>query len=260
MKKYLKYTLLIAIVLFSFYFTEKQATFFKNNDPLLKSIKEYQSTHELKPVNAVINDNYITPGLYGKRVNEIKSLMKMKSDGIFNSIFLVMDNIKPDISINNNKDKIINKGNEGKQAISFILEDDESNIITYLIANKIDASLLVNKNSINANPYFEQINNDFEYYDKVEKILNKNKNNTNICLIGRNNKNFCLRHKKYLVEPTQILSSSNLITVKNKLSSGDIILIKNSVFVDDLSYLIQYIKSKDLKIIKLSELIDEKQR
>ena len=110
--------------------------------------------------------------------------------------------------------------------------------------------------SINNNK-FEQINNDFNNYDYVEKILNKEKNNTNICIINRNNKNFCIRHKKYLVEPTFVLTPNNLVIIKNKIKPGSIILIKSSVTVDDLSYLINYIKSKNLKIVKLSNLISE---
>ena len=157
---------------------------------------------------------------------------------------------------NNNRINRRNKGNEKKEAISFILENDESNLITYLVSEKIDVSILVDKTSINNNK-FEQINNDFDNYDYVEKLLNKDKKNTNICIINRTNKNFCIRHKKYLVEPTYVLSSTNLVIIKNKITSGDIILVKENVSIDDLSFLINYIKSKNLRIIKLSELISE---
>jgi hypothetical protein len=196
--------------------------------------------------------------MYGKRINEVKSLMKMKSDGVFNSLFLIYDDIKPNISLSNNKDKIIKKGNSNKKAISLILENDESNIITYLISNKINASLLVNKTTINANPYFEQINNDFNNYNEVEKLLNKSKLNTNICLLNRNNKELCIKNNKYLIEPTFILNSNNLINIKNKITSGDIILIKDNVSIENVDYLINYIKSKGINIIKLSDLIKEK--
>ena len=258
MKKYLKYLLLTAFILSSFYFTEKGAIMVRSKDPLMQSIIEYSKTHNVDAVNAVINDSYIIPGLYGKRINEIKSLMKMKGDGVFNSIFLVTDNVKPDISLEKNKDKIINKGNPAKMSISFLLQNDESNILTYLVTNKIDASILVDEKSVNQNPFFEQINNDFGNYQNVEKILNKFKINTNICIVGKNNKEFCQRNKKYLVEPTMVLSSSNLLKIKNKIKSGDIILIKDNVTIDDISYLINYIKNKNISIVKLSELIAEK--
>ena len=256
MKNYLNYFVLSLIILASFYVTEKSALFIRGKDPIMQTIKEYSSTYNTDAVNAKIDNNYIIPGMYGKRVNEIKSLMKMKSLKTFNSLFLATDMIKPDISLEDNKDKIINKGNENKKAVSLILENDESNIITYLVSENINASILVNKESVNNNK-FEQINNDFNNYDYVEKILNKDKKNTNICILNRSNKNFCIRHKKYLVEPTYVLSNNNIVIIKNKITSGDIILVKDSVSVDDISYLINYIKSKNLQIVKLSELISE---
>ena len=256
MKKYLKYLIISLVIIASFYITEKSALFLREKDPILQTIKEYSNSYNTQAIDAKIDNDYIIPGMVGKRINEIKSLMKMKSLKTFNSLFLATDDIKPNISIEDNKDKIINKGNEKKGAISLILENDESNAITYLVSEKIMASILVDKSSINHSK-FEQINNDFENYDYVEKILNKEKKNTNICLINRTNKNFCIRHKKYLIEPTYVLSSSNLVIIKNKITSGDIILIKDNVSVDDISYLINYIKSKNIKIIKLSELISE---
>ena len=257
MKKYLKYLLLGTFILLSFYFTEKGAIFVRSKNPIMQNIIEYSKTHNVDAVNAVINDSYIIPGLYGKKINEIKSLMKMKNDGVFNSLFLVTDSIKPQISLEKNKDKIINKGNPSKMSVSFILQNDESNIVTYLVSNKIDASILVDSRSINQNPFFEQINNDFDNYQNVEKILNKLKINTNICIIGKNNKEFCQRNKKYLVEPTLVLSSNNLLKIKNKITSGDIILVKDSVTIDDISYIISYLKSKNISIVKLSKLIQE---
>ena len=254
--KYFKYLLMIILILVSFYLTEKSALFLRGKDPIMQTIKEYSKDYNTDAIDAKIDNNYIIPGMYGRRVNEIKSLMKMKSLKTFNSLFLKTDKVKPNISIDNNKDKIINRGNQKKNSISFILENDESNIITYLVIEKIEASILVDKISVNNNN-FEQINNDFSNYEYVEKILNKDKNNTNICIINRTNKNFCIRHKKYLVEPTYVLTSTNLVVIKNKITSGDIILIKDSVSIDDISYLINYIKSKNLNIVKLSKLISE---
>ena len=254
--KYFKYIIIIITVLVSFYVTEKSALFLRKNDPIMQTIKEYSKEYNIDAIDAKIDDNYIIPGMYGKRVNEIKSLMKMKSLKTFNSMFLKTDLIKPNVSISDNKDKIINKGNEKKNAVSLILDNPNNNIINYLINEKVDISILIDKNYI-SDYEFELINNDFNNYEYIEKILNKNKNNTNICILNRNNKNFCIRHKKYIVEPTYVLNSSNLVIIKNKIKSGDIIMIKNNVSIDDLSYLIDYIKSKNLKIVKLSTLISE---
>ena len=257
MKKLIKYLLVIILISLSFYITNKSALFVKTKDPILKSIKDYSNSYNVDAVNALIEDSYIIPGIYGKKVNEIKSLMNMKGQKEFNSIFLEIDKIKPEISLSDNKDKIINKGNPSKQAISLIIENDETNAISYIVSNNISASILVTSNSVNHNPKLEQINNDFNNYNNVEKVFNKNNINTNICIINRTNKEFCIRNKKYLVEPSLIFTSSNLLSIKNKLSSGDIILVKDNVSIDDLSYIINYTKTKGLNIIKLSELISE---
>ena len=258
MKKYIKYVIIIVLIISSFFIVERQAMFQRSKDPIMKSIIEYEKNYNTTPVNAVVKSDYIIPGMYGKRINEIKSLMKMKSGGVFNSLFIVTDNIKPDISLNDNKDKIISMGNQKKQAISLILDNYESNIINFLKSNNIKASILINNDNKSTSLNFELINNDFKNYHEVDKYLNKNKKNTNICILNRTNKDFCIRNKKYLVEPTIILNSSNLVIVKNKLTSGYIILIKDSVSINDLSYLINYIKSKGLNILYLSELISEK--
>ena len=257
MNKYYKYIFLSIIILFSFYFTEKTAIIKRNNDPILQVIRNYSNDYNIEPIDAKIEDNYIIPGMYGKRINEVKSLMKMKSDGVFNSLFLSFDDIKPNISIDNNKDKIIKQGNPNKQGISFIIENN-NNIINYFTNNKIDASILITKDNINVNTNLELINNDFNNYNEVETMLNKHKKNSDICILNRSNIKLCTNNKKYIIEPTYILKVNNLINIKNKITSGDIILIKDSSSINDINYLINYIKSRGLKIIKLSELIKEK--
>ena len=258
MNKIIKKIFLLILIGLSFYFTEKTAIFIRNQDPIMQGIMDYASNNNIEPVNATINNDYITPGLIGKRINEVKSLMQMKAIGIFNKTFLVTTNIKPEISLEDNKDKIINKANNKKNAVSFIIENDNTNSLTYFISSKIPASILINNKTFNKNPYFEQINNDFDNYNEVDKKLNKNKINTNICLINRTNKELCIKKKKYLVEPTHILNSSNIVMIKNKITSGDIILIKSNVTIDDISLLYNYLKSKNIKVRKLSELISEK--
>lgn len=257
MKKYLKYLLFSILVLFSFYFTEKTAILVRDQDPLMQSIKEASNTTNIAAIDASIENSYIIPGLYGKRINEIKSLMNMKEQNVFNSLFLVTEKVKPNISLDDHKDKIIIKGNELKKSVSLIIENDESNVLTYLKTAKIPASLLVTKNTYNANPYFEQINNDFDNYNEVDSLLNKDNINTNICLVNTKTPNICLKKHKYLVEPSLYLGEYNIIEVKNLLTSGSIIMIKENASVSNVEVLVNYIKSKNLQIVSLSNLISE---
>jgi hypothetical protein len=58
--------------------------------------------------------------------------------------------------------------------------------------------------------------------------------------------------------PTLIINHSNLSSNINKVSSGDIILIKDTLTITELELLIDQISFRNLKIVPLSELINEK--
>lgn len=258
MKKYGKYILFSLLVLLSFYTTNKTANLVRNQDPILKEIRNISLEKKEDFVNAVIEDDYIIPGMYGSVVDELKSLSKMKEQDVFNNLYLVSQPIKPDISLSDNLDKIIIKGNSKKQQVSFVIDENSSKKIKdYLVKNSIKASLLITKDNFSKDSYFEQINNDFSNYKEVDKYLKKNKINTNICVLDNNNSNlkFCRSKKKYLVKPSLSLDNTNIIEVKEKLDSGSIIYLKSINYLDCL---VEYIKSKDLKIVPLSLLISEK--
>lgn len=257
MKKYGKYILFSILVLVSFYTTNKTANLVRSQDPILKEIQNASKERKLDFVNAEINDDYIIPGIYGSVIDELKSLAKMKEQDAFNSLYLVSQPIKPDISLSDNLDKIIIKGNSKKQQVSFIIDASSSKEIKdYLVKNNIKADILVTKETYSKNSYFEQINNDFVNYKELDKTLKKDKINTNICILDNNsNLKFCESKKKYLVKPELLLDKTNIIEVKEALNSGSIIYIKDATYLDCL---VEYIKSKDLKIVFLSELISEK--
>lgn len=258
MKKYGKYILFSILVLLSFYTTNKTANLVRNQDPILKEIRNISLEKKEDFVNAVIEDDYIIPGMYGSIIDELKSLAKMKEQDVFNNLYLVSQPIKPDISLSDNLDKIIIKGNSKKQQVSFVIDENSSKKIKdYLVKNSIKASLLITKDNFSKDSYFEQINNDFKNYKELDKTLKKNKINTNICVLDNNNSNlkFCKSKKKYLVKPGMFLDNANIIEIKTKLNSGSIIYIKDATYLDCL---VEYIKSKDLKIVPLSQLISEK--
>lgn len=258
MKKYGKYIPFSLLVLLSFYTTNKTANLVRNQDPILKEIRNISLEKKEDFVNAVIEDDYIIPGMYGSVVDELKSLSKMKEQDVFNNLYLVSQPIKPDISLSDNLDKIIIKGNSKKQQVSFVIDENSSKKIKdYLVKNSIKASLLITKDNFSKDSYFEQINNDFKNYKELDKTLKKNKINTNICVLDNNNSNlkFCKSKRKYLVKPGMFLDNANIIEIKTKLDSGSIIYIKDATYLDCL---VEYIKSKDLKIVPLSQLISEK--
>ena len=116
-----------ALIAFSFYFTDKVSLMVAGKSELMQEIKSVSGTYEVKPENAVINikDNSIVPGRFGRIVNSEESYLSMHGFGSFNENFLVFDYIKPDHSLEDNKDKFITAGNPNKREISFIIIENE---------------------------------------------------------------------------------------------------------------------------------------
>ena len=105
-------------MVFSFYYTDKIALMVQSNNPIMKQINQEKEKHEEKSVNAIINEDKIIPGKNGLTINVEKSFSAMKSFNAFNSYYLIYDQVKPDISLNDNKDKIITNGNLSNKNIS----------------------------------------------------------------------------------------------------------------------------------------------
>lgn len=257
MKKLYKPIGLFAIMLFSFYYTERIAVIMQNKSPIMQSINEVQEDYQVNPVNAIVDEKYVVPGIMGRMVNKTKSFVNMKAFGIFNEYYLIFDNVKPDISLEDNKDKIINSGNKTKKAVALILEEGNDAIKNYLKENKIKADLLIKESTYDNSNYFEQINNDSEKYKNVESLLNKNNHNKNICYIKEIEKEYCKKEQKYLVEETFFLGNSNIVEAKSKIESGAIILIKKNATLEHFKLLLKEINFKGLNIVLLSELISE---
>ncbi len=256
MKKTLKYLGLAVIMVFSFYYTEQIASLVLNKNPLMQEIKDQQNTYEIKSVNATIDGEYIIPGLNGIEINLKDSFYKMHELNTFNKYFLVFNQVKPDISLENNKDKIISKANPKLNKISLILETENS-ISTYLKENNIKASILTTKNTYQKNNYFESLNNDLTNFKELENTLNLNKENKNICVLNPDLKTICQKYKNYLVEPKLILTSTNYIDIKKELTSGSIILISSKANLVDVKMLIKEINYKGYELVPLSEIIKE---
>ena len=251
MKKIFSYLGLISFMIFSFYFTEKIALMAQKKDPLYEQIKAYENT-KTEYVNALIDGNTIIPGLNGRELDAIKSLMNMKKAGSFSESFLVYKNILPEIRLKDNLDKTIIKGNPQKQAVSLVLEYN-SELIKHLLNKNITFSVLTTLDNFSSTAKYEMINNEEEdNYKELEKLLNKNNLNTNICLTDSYCKNY-----KYLVKTTTTLTKNNLLDIKKDITSGMIIKVSANTRVEDLDILVQQIRSQQLNIMPLSKLISE---
>lgn len=251
----IKYIFLSILIVTSFYFTDKIMIYIENKNPIMQEIISKEKKYNILPVNAEIKNNTIIPGVNGKNINKHKSLLKMNDFGSFNELYLVYDNIKPEINLEKNKDKIIIKGNNNKHAISLILEESED-LENYLNQNKIKYDILTTKNT-NLKLNREYLNGSKEDFSDINSLLNKNNLNKKICLINYLNKETCINKKYYLVQESLKITNSNIVESLNKINSGEIILIPKSLTLINLKLVINEIKKQDLSIIYLSKLINE---
>ncbi len=217
MKTIIKIPALLFLVCFSFYYTEKIAIVMKNKDELMIKINNTKERYNVDYVNAKIEGETIIPGINGLNVNANKSYNNMKSINVFNEYYLKYDQIKPEISLVDNKDKIIIKGNKNKNAISLVI-----------------------KNNPYIKTYLKNLGYDTEY--------------DGVCIININSK---CNSTELRVKPSLVINHQNVLTEKNKIESGDIILIEENLSVEEIERLIEEIKYRDLKIISLNDMISE---
>ena len=66
MKSTFNFIITISIIYFSFYYTNLVSNYIKNKDPIMIEIKNNQDKYYKDPINAIILNNTIIPGLNGK--------------------------------------------------------------------------------------------------------------------------------------------------------------------------------------------------
>lgn len=253
--KFYKLIGIMSILVFSFYLTDFVTELAINSNPLMNNIKQNSNNYNIKSVDAIIDNNTIIPGIKGKKVNEMESFLNMKDFGSFNINYLIYDFIKPDISLEDNKDLIIISGNKNIRQVSLLIKDNK-NIKDYLNKNKIKYSYLIkymdtfDKENIN-------IESDKNKYLDLDTILNKKDINKNICILDYSNIKVCKDKKYYIVKPNIILKNSNVVSSINYLNKGSIILIDDKLELNNFIVFMNSINNKDLKIVYLSEIIKE---
>lgn len=252
--KYLKSLGIIAIVLFSFYYTEKIANFVLMSNKLYQEIDKNKENYEIKSISASIEGKFITPGLEGLSVNVKDSYYNMKDVEVFNSYYLIYESARPVISLEQNKDKIINKGNKEKNSVALVIEYDK-NIIEYL--KNYNISVLVNLDNYQKESLYEPINNEVKDFKTLDNLINKYNHKNNICLLNSYNEQICRDNQKYLVTPTHTLDDNTYLSLKDKIDSGDIILIKKGTSLKSIETILKSILYKDYQINYLSKHISE---
>ena len=247
MKKILISIFTIMLFLFSYLYSKEAVNFLRYNDPLMQEIKDKQKTYNTKPINAIITNHFIIPGINGKSINLKKNFQKMKKINNFNESLLVYDIIYPDISINKHYDKIILSGNKKYNKISIIL--DIQNDVTL---NKINS--ILKKNSI----YLDLLSNNSQNSNFKNHLSLTYHSNINYCLTYNSSiDKQCINNKKYTILG-HFINNYFLSQTKNLLDNGIVLVYRfNNQNYYDLTIILNYILNNNYQIVTIDELIKE---
>ena len=149
-KPYLTVIGICLLTVFSFYYTNKLIEFSKSKDPIMIEIMKNKDDYNKLSIDALINNNYITPGSEGLEVDVDKSYTKMKKLGKYNDNLYVYDVVKPTISIKDNYNKFVINGNTTKKEVSLIFKVNDlkniENINKILFNNNVSATFFIDCN------------------------------------------------------------------------------------------------------------------
>ena len=252
----IKYVLAGILIVLSFYITDKSMIYIRSKNPIMQEIISKQDDYKVEPVNAIINDNTIIPGINGKEVDVNKTFNKMDDLGYFNDLYIIYSYSAPNLSLNDNKDKIIIKGNPKKKMVALVVDHNEE-VKNYLKQNNIKYTLIANSEDV-IDKKEEYINGetDEKLFSNLNSILNHKKVNSKLCLVGKSNLELCKKKKFYLFKYS-IDMDNNLIKNINEVSAGDIIYVSPNSALPKLKVLLNEISRVDLEITYLSKLISE---
>ncbi|MGM9882261.1 MAG: hypothetical protein ACI31S_05400 [Bacilli bacterium] len=265
MKKMLRPCLVILLVLFSFFYTDKIMNLINKKDPLMTTISEKSIEYKLEAVDATITDNKIIPGIKGREVDLDKSYEEMKLGGVFREDAIIFKYIYPSSSIDNNKDKYIIKGNSRKNEVAILYIVNSSNDIEK-VSKLNNISLFVSSNYLTTSNINDLKDKEIYTYGKNgiytseiltsdSAIINRISNNRSVyCLTKEEDNevlNVCNSSDMFVIIPSII---GDYLEVKNDLSSGSIILLNN---LNNFDLIVRYINSKGYNIVSLSTLLEE---
>ena len=258
---------------------EKTVTVVNDMDEIMIEIKENKDNFKTESIDSIISGNTIIPGVKGRVVNVNKSYKNMKSNGYYSENLYVYDYIYPKVSLADNMDKYIIKGNASKRMVSLIftvnLSDNITDILNIVNNYNIKATFFVTKEWFSNNSdLIEKLVSDghnvgvlldnysdssFEWMDMVIKKINKQKRGFCYNLEDNDeNVDICSIKGNYTIRPVVISDKTPLQNIKSVLESGSILSLKiNSELKKQLSTIIIYIKSKGYKITNLEEHILE---
>ena len=281
-KSYLTIVGICLLTIFSFYYTNKINEFSKSKDLIMIEIMNNKDNYNKISIDALINNNYITPGSEGLEVDIDKSYNKMKKLGKYNENLYVYNIVKPTISIKDNYDKFVINGNITKKEVSLIFKAEDlkniENINKILFNNNVSATFFIDGNikddDINilkildeSNNYFGNLGYNKKYSIKTIKYTNAlldriDDDNHNYCYVEKDDINVlktCSEVKMYTIKPMVVSNIFPFTYIKQNLENGKIFsLDTNSYTLKQLDLIIKYVRQKGYDFVTLEEILNEK--
>lgn len=278
MKNIKKLLYLFIFLLISMYYTNKSIDILKNVDPIMKQIKKNTDKYKVDPIDAVIDDKYISSGVYGKEVDYKESYSKMKQYGKYNEALTVLKETQPTISIEKTYDKYLVKGNPNNRSISLIFkltnDEDISGLLSVLEKDDVQVTFFIDGTLLEKNinlirklsnheveilSYNNELNEDLiltsVYY--LETITNRKPMFCYTETINDKLLNSCAKNKLHTIKVNNIIDKDLSKNIKKNLEPGITITVDN--YTDkELIYSLKYIKSKGYSFVTIKELFSEK--
>ena len=279
MKKIGNFILVVFLVVFSFFYTNKAVDYLKEKDPIMQEIKKSEEKYRIEAMDAQIIGNNIISGKNGKTIDYEASYQKMKKYGTYNELLTTFKEVEPTISIKDNYDKYIVEGNRKNRSIALIFLAKEqtyiNNIINILEKKKvpgtffIDGTFLENNISLlksKENLEFELLSYQNEYEENffktglsyLESITRKK---PHYCYTEKENEDLlklCQKLKLHTIKPNLSLKKDIYQQVKENLGNSIMISMDINNYVEkELGIVIDYIKEKGYEIVLLEDLLKE---
>lgn len=278
-KKILQATLVIALLIFSFFYTNKSIELIKEVDPIMKQIKETTEKYTIKPIDAKIVGDKIIPGKSGQQIDYDTSYSKMKQYGTYNEALTTLKELEPAISINDHYDKFVMSGNNDNKSVALVFElknqNNPTNIISTLKKTNTKATFFIDGLYLenNANLVKEMINYELEilsYDNRYEEIYFTSSLNYLSTLTNKSPKycyatydqkeviELCSKLKLHTIVPTILTKNYPYKDIKAKLINNSIISLPiNSSTEIELPTIIDYLKQRGFSLLTLDELLSE---
>lgn len=278
-KKLLQMISVIALVLFSFYYTDKTINLIRQTDPLMKQIKEESKEKEIEAIDAKTDGNKIKSGKNGQTVDIDKTYQKMKQYGAYNEMLTVFKETTPTVSIEDTYDKFVIGGNEENREVALLFSiENQSNpeeIIRIINQENVPATFFLDglwlENNLRTvksikNHELEILNYNHRYEEiyfqsAIQYLKNITGNDAQYCYADYDNKEvieLCSKLKLHTVTPTIKITNNPFQEIKDKLQNGAIISLPiNSIVETELPTIINYIKSRGYQLVTLQTLLSE---